>query len=181
MLELIHPVLKALVEKDIVVVWMAMPETSQGLIDFNEQVKDIFSENIVVVNAKDTISKRISVDHNVTYDGIHFASPGIFTVTSFTTHSLFHILASRHCYVNPSSQRNIVFKDGSLEIKAFSVVKSPAKASPYYIVLEDGKKHLIWDWDTFIAMGLNPNDVITISEKDLSTIKVGYKCPVLHG
>ena len=44
MLELIHPVLKALVEKDIVVVWMAMPETSQGLIDHNEQVKDIFSE-----------------------------------------------------------------------------------------------------------------------------------------
>jgi len=111
---------------------------------------------VLVLNVKDVIKKRISIDPNSTFDGIHFPNPGEFTVTSFVSHCLFHMLAIKvlappPCSFDHGRERRVVFKEGTLEIKAFTVIKQPPRAAAYYLVLDDGQKHLIWDWDSFTA------------------------------
>ena len=183
MLELLNPVLQGLVNKGVIVVWMALPESSEELILLNNEAKLILSENVLLINCKDSIGKRISIDSNVTYDGIHFANPGKFTLTNFMNYAIFHLVAMKvlyqHCKFDHSIERTVVIKDGSFEIKTFTVIKLPPMQSAYYLILEDGKRHLIWDWDTFTALGLKLQDVITINEEDFKKIKEGFPCPVI--
>jgi len=81
------------------------------------------------------------------------------------------------CLLDRSNDaQSTVFKQDLLELKYYQVIKLSGKNSGYFLMLKDGKKHLIWDWDTFTALGLSYSDVVTLTSEDFHKIETGL-CP----
>lgn len=73
-----------------------------------------------------------------------------------------------------------VFKYESIELFPYTITKLSNKKAAYYLLLSDGMKHLVWDWDSLIGLGLHPLSTTVLDPKQFNSIPTGFDCERLQ-
>ena len=131
---------------------------------FDVIVQDVYAPDIGVIGEGIIYFVTKKIHRNITAENIYSDS-----------------LVSKNysCFYNEciSFKKDIaVFKSETNEVFPYTIIKLPAKEAAYYLLLTDGKKHLVWDWDSFNGLGLRGLSVITVNEIEFNSIPTGFNC-----